>query len=34
VPTMGQLVSAHKKGALDAVAYDLAAPERLKANLY
>lgn len=34
VPTMGQLVSAHKKGALDAAAYDLAAPERLKANLY
>jgi uncharacterized protein len=34
VPTMGQLISAHKKGALDPVAYDQAAPERLKANLY
>jgi PPOX class probable FMN-dependent enzyme len=34
VPTMGQLISAHKKGALEPVAYDQAAPERLKANLY
>lgn len=34
VPTMGQLIAAHKKGGIDAVAYDLAAPERLKANLY
>jgi len=34
VPTMGQLISAHKKGGLDPVAYDIAAPARLKANLY
>jgi len=34
VPSMGQLISAHKKGALDPVAYDIAAPARLKANLY
>lgn len=34
VPSMGQLISAHKKGGLDPIAYDLAAPERLKANLY
>ncbi len=34
VPTMGQLISAHKKGALDAAAFDQAAPARLKANLY
>jgi hypothetical protein len=31
---MGQLIAAHKKGAVDAVAYDLAAPARMKANLY
>lgn len=34
VPSMGQLISAHKKGTLDAAAYDVGAPERLKANLY
>jgi PPOX class probable FMN-dependent enzyme len=34
VPSMGQLISAHKKGAVDAAAYDLAAPARMKANLY
>lgn len=33
-PSMGQMISAHKKGAVDAVAYDLAAPARMKANLY
>jgi PPOX class probable FMN-dependent enzyme len=34
VPTMGQLISAHKKGGIDPAAYDQAAPARLKANLY
>jgi PPOX class probable FMN-dependent enzyme len=34
VPSMGQMISAHKKGAVDAVAYDQAAPARMKANLY
>lgn len=34
VPTMGQLISAHKKGGIDTAAYDQAAPARLKANLY
>ena len=34
VPSMGQLISAHKKGALDAAAFDQAAPARMKANLY
>ena len=33
-PSLGQLISAHKKGAVDAAAYDLAAPARMKANLY
>jgi hypothetical protein len=31
---MGQLISAHKKGAVDAAAFDEAAPARMKANLY
>jgi hypothetical protein len=34
VPSMGQMISAHKKGAVDPVAYDQAAPARMKANLY
>jgi PPOX class probable FMN-dependent enzyme len=34
VPTMGQLIAAHKKGGLDPAEYDQAAPARLKANLY
>ena len=34
VPTMGQLIAAHKKGGIDPADYDQAAPARLKANLY
>jgi len=34
VPTMGQLIAAHKNGAIDPMTYDRDAPERLKANLY
>lgn len=34
VPTMGQLIAAHKKGGIDPAAYDQAAPARLQANLY
>jgi PPOX class probable FMN-dependent enzyme len=34
VQSMGQLISAHKKGAVDAAVYDEAAPARMKANLY
>ncbi|MBS7791019.1 pyridoxamine 5'-phosphate oxidase family protein [Roseococcus sp. SDR] len=34
VPTMGQLIAAHKKGGIDPAEYDQAAPARLKANLY
>ena len=34
VPTMGQLIAAHKNGAIDPASYDRDAPARLKANLY
>ena len=34
VPTMGQLIAAHKKGGIDPADYDQAAPARLQANLY
>jgi len=34
VPTMGQLIAAHKNGAIDPASYDRDAPARLKANMY
>lgn len=34
VPSMGQIIAAHKKGAVDAAEFDQAAPARMKANLY
>ena len=34
VPSMGQLMAAHKKGGLDPASYDRDAPARLIANLY
>lgn len=34
VPTMGALLLAHKKNGMDPVAYDAAAEERLRANMY
>jgi len=34
VPTMGQLIAAHKGGGMDPATYDRDAPARLKANMY
>jgi len=34
VPTMGQLMAAHKNGGIDPAIYDRDAPARLKANMY
>jgi len=34
VPTMGQLMAAHKKGEIDPAIYDRDAPARLEANMY